>query len=116
MKYLPAIHATALALLAAVGAPAVVAQTAPTPAVMTDTAPLPASDRESLGAIVLEDSMVLAQREAFRQAGARTGLSSIGRNALRATFRAQTKADLADARAAEAAALRDRGAAAHDER
>ncbi|MBI5278912.1 MAG: hypothetical protein HY854_20935 [Burkholderiales bacterium] len=114
MKY-PSILQSAVVALAVCGA-AAFAQTMPTPAVMTDTAPLPAQDRSSAGAIVLEDSMVLAQREAFRQAGARTGVATIGRNAMRATMRQQTIQDLAEMRAQEAARFRDGGAAAQDEK
>lgn len=66
----------ALVLGAALSAPALLAQTtaqttAPTPHVMSDVEPLPASERESLGAIILEDSPVLAQREAFQRLAAR---------------------------------------------
>lgn len=35
----------------------------PEPVTMTDTAPLPASDRSSLGAVVLMEHPVIAQRE-----------------------------------------------------
>lgn len=52
--------------LAALSTGAALAQsgsTAPTPHVMTDAAPLPAQHRESLGAIVMPESPVLARRE-----------------------------------------------------
>jgi hypothetical protein len=49
-----------------------VAQARPEPATMTDTAPLPASDRDSVGAVILMDEPVLAQREAMAQAQARS--------------------------------------------
>ena len=67
--------AAALVLAAVLSAPALLAQTTaqttPTPRVMTDVAPLPASERESIGAVLLEDSPVLAQREAFERLAAR---------------------------------------------
>lgn len=117
MQYQPLLKTAALVLAAGLAAPVALAQnapTAPTPQVMTDAAPLPASDRGSIGAVVLEDSMVIAQREhrmAFQQAAERTGLASIGRNSIRATLREQTRSELAQARAQEAARLRDQGAA-----
>ena len=118
MQYQPLLKTAALVLAAGLAAPVALAQnaapTAPTPQVMTDVAPLPASDRNSIGAVVLEDSMVIAQREhrmALQQAADRTGLASIGRNAIRATLREQTRSELAQARALEAARMRDRGAA-----
>jgi hypothetical protein len=61
------------ALLAAVlGSGLAWAQSAPTPLVLTDTAPLPAEDRSSLGAVVMPESPVLAQREMATQTLART--------------------------------------------
>ena len=39
--------------------------TAPQPPTMTDTAPMPASERNSMGAVILMDQPVLAQREAM---------------------------------------------------
>lgn len=118
MKYRTLITSAALVLAAATGAPAVFAaeEGKPTPAVMTDTAPLPAQDRSSTGAIILEDSMVIAQREAFQKANERTGLATIGRNALRATLRAQTRSELAELKQQEALRFNQRGAAALDEK
>ena len=43
----------------------------PDPATMVDVAPDPAHDRDSLGAVILMDQPVLAQREAMQQAQAR---------------------------------------------
>lgn len=59
-------------LLATQAGAADVAQVKPEPATMTDTAPLPASDRDSVGAVILMDEPVLAQREAMAQAQARS--------------------------------------------
>lgn len=62
---------TAGALVAQAGA-ADVAQAKPEPITMTDTAPLPAQDRDSVGAVILMEDPVLAQREAMAQAQARS--------------------------------------------
>lgn len=60
------------ALMAAVlGGSMAWAQTAPTPPVLTDAAPLPAEDRASMGAVVLPEAPVLAQRELATQTMAR---------------------------------------------
>ena len=82
-----------------------------TPPVVTDAAPPPAEDRSSPGAIVLDNSLVRAQREqAFERSAERNGLASVGRGSVRAAMRAQTKADLAQARREEMLELKDRGA------
>ena len=65
------IASTALLAAALGGGFAAWAQTAPTPRVLTDTAPLPPEDRSSLGAVVLPESPVLAQRELAAQTVAR---------------------------------------------
>lgn len=44
--------------------------------VLSDVEPLPAESRDSSGAVVLHDSRVRAQRDAFRAADQRTGISS----------------------------------------
>ena len=105
MKYPNPMRTAALA--AAMGTGAVLAQTA----TMTDVGPPPAEDRSSAGAIVLENSLVRAQRDnAFQRSASRTGVTSVGRGVLRATLKAQAEADLAKAREAEAVNLRDHGA------
>lgn len=109
-----------VALAAALGAGSVLAQTRPAAEnsgmqapVVTDAGPAPAQERESSGAIILENSMVRAQRElAFQQSAARTGVATVGRGVLRATERAQREAELAQAREREAAELYRRGAGA----
>jgi hypothetical protein len=115
------------ALVAALGAGSVLAQTKPADAsttpptateigpapVMTDVGPAPAQERSSLGAIVLENSLVRAQRQnAFERASSRTGVASVGRGVLRATAKAQREADLAQAREDQAMELYRRGAGA----
>ena len=108
MKY-PKLMCTA-ALAAVMGTGAVFAQTAPAP-VVTDVGPRPAEDRSSTGAIVLENSLVKAQRDnAFQRSASQTGVASVGRGVLRATKKAQAEADLAKAREAESINLHERGA------
>jgi hypothetical protein len=105
-------------LAAALGAGSVLAQTRPAasdigvlPPVVTDTGPAPAQERDSMGAIVLENSPVRAQRQsAFERAASRTGVASVGRGVLRATMRAERESELAQARENEAAELYRHGA------
>jgi hypothetical protein len=115
MKYSRLMRTAAIA--ATLGAGSVLAQTTapvptePTAPVVTDVGPRPAEDRNSTGAIVLENSLVRAQRDnAFQRSSARTGVGSIGRGVLRATSKAQVEADLAQARENEAVDLFGRGA------
>ena len=115
MRY-PNAMRTAL-LAATLGAGCALAQTTapvptePTSPVVTDAGPRPPEDRSSTGAIVLENSMVRAQREnAFQKSSSRTGVGSIGRGVLRATAKAKAEADLAQAREAEAVDFHERGA------
>jgi hypothetical protein len=108
-------------LAAALGAGVVTAQTAQAPApapvdpapVVSDVAPPPAHERSSMGAIVLDESLVRAQRDRdFERTSARTGVASVGRGAIRQTMKAKAQAELAEARASEAAELYRRGAGA----
>lgn len=117
MKYQAHARLVAAALGAAL-AIGVTAQTRPdsdpppTPPgqVMSDVAPLPAEERSSTGAIVLQDSLVRAQRNnAFHAAGQRTGVTSVGRNATRVLTEAEAEAGLA-ARDADANDTRRMGA------
>ena len=72
MKYPITFTAVALVLAATAGAPAFAADEGkPTPAVMTDVAPLPPQDRSSLGAVILAEEPVIAQREAYTLAAVR---------------------------------------------
>lgn len=116
MKYLPSMR---LALLVAALGPGVAfAQNSPAPApthpspVVSDVGPPPAQERSSMGAIVLDESLVRAQRDRdFERTSERTGVASVGRGAIRETMKSRAKAELAQARAAEAAELYRRGAA-----
>ncbi|HEY0420845.1 MAG TPA: hypothetical protein VGC80_15120 [Acetobacteraceae bacterium] len=51
-------------------------ETQPQPMTMTDTAPNPAFDRSSLGAVIMMDQPVLAQREQMLQAQERTAVDT----------------------------------------
>jgi hypothetical protein len=115
MNYPNLIRTAAFAV--ALGAGCVLAQTtppvptAPVSPVISDVGPPPAEDRNSTGAIVLENSLVRAQREnAFQRSSAQTGVSSVARGAVRATMKAQAQAELAQSREAEAVDLHQRGA------
>lgn len=48
----------------------------PQPSTMTDTAPMPAHDRSSVGAVILMEEPVLAQREALMQAQERSAVDT----------------------------------------
>ena len=50
--------------------------TQPLPQTMTDTALTPASDRDSLGAVIMMDQPVLAQRQQMLQAQERTAVDT----------------------------------------
>jgi hypothetical protein len=119
MKYPIAMQAAVLA--AVLGAGSALAQTVPaepapaTPgkpgAVVTDVGPAPAEERSSTCAIVLDNSLVRAQREnGFARASAHTGVASIGRGVLRATVKAQKQAETAQARQDDAADFYRHGA------
>jgi hypothetical protein len=108
MKYSRLMRTAALATTLGTGC--VLAQTAPA---VTDAAPPPAEDRGSAGAIVLENSLVRAQREnAFQKSSSQNGVATVGRDVLRATMRAKEQADLAQAREAQALELQRMGAGA----
>jgi hypothetical protein len=69
MRYQAFVRAAATVLSTALLAGTAFAQTsAPSPRTMTDTAPLPATERSSLGAVIMMDQPVLAQREQMLQA------------------------------------------------
>lgn len=98
----------AAALLAAGGA---FAQNS-TPLVMNDVTLPPAEERDSLGAIVLENSMVRAQREVFAARHTSLRLATVGRGANRVTRSARTKEDLQQQRDDDSLRLHEMGAGA----
>jgi len=93
----------ATALLAAGGVYA--QERKPEPATMVDTAPMPATERSSLGAVIMMDQPVLAQREALAAAQERTALDtrSMGAGPARILRDVMTKEELKRQRAMEAA-------------
>ena len=99
--------AAAVLATAVLGAGAALAQTQPP--VMTDTAPLPAGDRSSLGAVIMMDQPVLAQREAMLAAQERTAVDTraLGAGPTRIMREAQTRDALELQRALEEAMRRD---------
>ena len=77
MRYQAFVRAAATVLSTALFASgAAFAQSKPEPLTMTDTAPLPATERNSLGAVILMDQPVLAQREAMLQAQERSAVDT----------------------------------------
>jgi hypothetical protein len=76
MKYQAFVRAAAGALAAAALSGVAFAQSQPQPVTMTDTAPTPASDRSSVGAVILMDQPVLAQREAMQAAQERSNIDT----------------------------------------
>ena len=116
MKYPKLIRMAALAAVMAAGA-AAAQSTAPTaieaPAVVSDVGPSPAHERNSIGAVVLEESPVRAQRDRdFEQRPApRARASTVGRGVMRSTMKAKTRAELEESREAVAVELYRRGAA-----
>lgn len=66
MRYQAFVRAAATVLSTALLAGTAFAQV--TPSTMTDTAPLPATERSSLGAVIMMDDPVLAQRQLMLQA------------------------------------------------
>jgi len=85
MKYLLAIAA----ISAAAGAFA-----QPTPPVMTDTTYAPAEDRDSVGAVLVEDRMVIAQRREFGTRSTPTDVAAIGQGVMQATLAAARAQDI----------------------
>jgi hypothetical protein len=106
MRYQAFVRAAATVLSTALfAAGAGYAQSRPEPPTMTDTAPLPATERNSLGAVILMDEPVLAQREALLQAQERSAIDtrSMGAGSARLLRGLQTKEELDRQRALDAA-------------
>lgn len=115
MKTLAFVRTAATVIVAACGSIAMAENPAPTPRVMTDTAPLPAQERESHGAIVMADQPVLAKRAyldrlAAEQGGTTVDTRAMGAGPARIMRREQTRSDLQDQRAKDAAELQQNGA------
>jgi outer membrane receptor protein involved in Fe transport len=64
-----------------------------TPPVVTDTNYAPAEDRSSVGAVLLEENMVIAQRRAFGTRSTPQQVAAIGRGVMQATIAAAKAQD-----------------------
>jgi hypothetical protein len=95
----------ATALFAAAGAHAAEPAKLPEPATMIDTAPSPANDRASMGAVILIDEPVLAQREAMQAVRERADLDTraMGAGPARIQRRTITIDEIRQQRATDAA-------------
>lgn len=112
MTYQDFVRAAAGVLAGALLAGSAIAQDKqPEPVTMTDTAPSPAGDRSSLGAVIMMDEPVLAQREALQQAQARSEVDtrSMGAGPNRIMRRAMTREQLEFQRALDAAMRQQQG-------
>ncbi|MDB5900567.1 MAG: hypothetical protein JWP22_3568 [Ramlibacter sp.] len=96
MQYQDLARVAAGVLAAAALSGGALAQTQPP--TMTDTAPTPAHDRASVGAVIMLDQPVLAQREQMLQAQERSAVDtrSMGAGPARVLRGVQTRDDLAD--------------------
>jgi membrane protein involved in colicin uptake len=77
--------------------------------VMTDVMMAPAEERSSIGAVMIETDMVIAQREAFGARYTPAYVAAIGRDVLRATRAQQLKEELAQRKESEALRLHELG-------
>jgi methenyltetrahydromethanopterin cyclohydrolase len=112
MRYQAFVRAAAGVLATALfGAAAALAQTQPQPDVMTDAAPLPATERSSLGAVIMMDQPVLAQRSALRAAQERTAVDTrtMGAGPARIMRDARTRDEVEMQRALDEALRQDQG-------
>ena len=106
MRYQAFVRAAATVLSTALLAGTAFAQSAPR--TMTDTAPLPATERSSLGAVIIMDEPVLAQREAMLQAQERSAVDTrvLGAGPARILRNADVKESVRNQRALDAAGKR----------
>jgi len=84
--------------------------------VMTDVNPLPAEERSSVGAIVLENSMVRAQREMLSVRSGPDRVQAVGRDAIRATRTAHARDEIKQSREDAEIRLHEMGAGSIDPR
>lgn len=108
MRYQVFVRAAAAVLSSALlSSGAVLAQSAPSPEprTMSDIAPLPAGERESVGAVILMDEPVLAQRAAMQQAQERNAVDThtMGAGPASVIQRVFTEEELEKAKAEDAA-------------
>jgi hypothetical protein len=108
MRYQAFVRAAAGVLSTALLAGAAIAQVQPR--TMTDTAPLPPGDRSSVGAVILMDDPVLAQREMMLQARERSAVDTraMGAGPARLLRLPTVKEDAEQKRALDDAAEKDK--------
>ncbi|HEY8049028.1 MAG TPA: hypothetical protein VIE63_07635 [Ramlibacter sp.] len=87
MKTIDAVRGSLIAVVLGAGSACAFAQEA-TPPVMTDVNYAPAEDRDSVGAVLLESNMVLAQRREFGSRSTPDEVQAIGRGVIEATLAA----------------------------
>ena len=108
MRYQDFVRAAAGVLATALFAGgAAYAQKQPEPQTMTDTAPTPAHDRSSLGAVIMMDQPVLAQREAMQAAQERSAVDTRSMGAGPARIMRNVREDELELRLQLERALRD---------
>ncbi len=91
MRRIDLVRGSLIAALCAVGSAYAQEATPPvemTPPVMTDTSYAPAEDRDSVGAVLVESQMVLAQRREFGTRSTPEDVAAIGRGVVEATLEA----------------------------
>jgi hypothetical protein len=94
MRYIDAVRGSLIAAVCLAGGAFAQTPTSVTPtAVMTDTAPAPAEERDSVGAVLIETSMVRAHRMAFGTRSTPEQVQAIGQGVMRATLAAQQAKD-----------------------
>lgn len=106
MTYQDFVRAAAGVLAGAlIGAGAYAQGEKPEPLTMTDTAPAPASERSSVGAVIMMDQPVLAQREAMAAARERSEVDTraMGAGPNRIMRRAMSREEIEFQKAIEAA-------------
>lgn len=107
MKYQAFVRAAAGALAVAAFSATAFAQAQPNPVTMIDTAPSPAAERSSLGAVIMMDQPVLAQREAMQAAQERAvDTRALGAGPARVIRRVQTQDEIEFQRALDEAMRR----------
>jgi hypothetical protein len=95
MKTPALVRGTLIAAMCAAGAAFAQVPTAETPnAVITDVGLPPAEERDSVGAVLLETSMVRAQRQAFGVRSTPAEVQAIGQGVMQATLAAARAKDI----------------------
>lgn len=106
MKYQSIVRTAAGVLAGALLAGGALAQAKQAePTTMTDTAPVPAQDRSSVGAVILMDEPVIAQREQMQTAMERSAVDTrvLGAGPARTVRKAQTQTEIDFLKAMQAA-------------